>query len=55
MTTGPSNLEEALQAVERDADAAIKALGGALEGGEEGQVGGRRRPDPRPATGPGRR
>jgi hypothetical protein len=31
VTTGPSALEEALQAVERDADAAIRALGAALK------------------------
>jgi hypothetical protein len=31
MTTRPTSLEDALQAVERDADAALKALGGALK------------------------
>ena len=31
MTTQPTTLEEALQAVERDADAAIKSLGAALK------------------------
>jgi hypothetical protein len=31
MTTGPGTLEEALQAVERDADSAIRSLGAALK------------------------